>query len=317
MKEFVSNGDVSAHKQAALTRDISVYSEVQSSRLDHQLPLPSVLEAPFKLVSGPPTTAAGSPEDIAKLFPQLYGQPSVHLVPSDTAALKSDRKLNIGVVLSGGQAPGGHNVIAGLFDYVQNNTKDSRLFGFNGGPAGIMKCKYVEMTKEFVYPYRNQGGFDIICSGRDKIETPEQFRQAEETVLKLDLDGLVVIGGDDSNTNACLLAEKFREKNLKTQVIGCPKTIDGDLKSKEVPTSFGFDTACKIYAEMIGNVMVDARSTGKYYHFVRLMGRAASHITLECALQTHPNITVIGEEVTSFFISYPSTFMENEGYYKS
>lgn len=297
MAKSVPNGDASAQKQAAPTRDISVYSEVQSSRLDHQLPLPSVLEAPFKLVSGPPTTAAGSPEEIAKLFPQLYGQASVQLVPSDTAALKSDRKLNIGVVLSGGQAPGGHNVIAGLFDYVQNNTKDSTLFGFKGGPAGVMKCKYVEMTKEFVYPYRNQGGFDIICSGRDKIETPEQFRQAEETVLNLDLDGLVIIGGDDSNTNACLLAEKFREKNLKTQVIGCPKTIDGDLKSKEVPTSFGFDTACKIYAEMIGNVMVDARSTGKYYHFVRLMGRAASHITLECALQTHPNITVIGEEV--------------------
>lgn len=297
MKESVSNGNAFGQKQAALTRDISVYSEVQSSRLDHQLRLPSVLKAPFKLVSGPPTTAAGSPEDIAKLFPQLYGQPSVHLEPSDTTALQSDRKLNIGVVLSGGQAPGGHNVIAGLFDYVQNNTKDSRLFGFKGGPAGIMKCKYVEMTREFVYPYRNQGGFDIICSGRDKIETPEQFRQAVETVLKLDLDGLVVIGGDDSNTNACLLAEKFREKKLKTQLIGCPKTIDGDLKSKEVPTSFGFDTACKIYAEMIGNVMVDARSTGKYYHFVRLMGRAASHITLECALQTHPNIAIIGEEV--------------------
>ncbi|KAJ6893158.1 pyrophosphate--fructose 6-phosphate 1-phosphotransferase subunit beta [Populus alba x Populus x berolinensis] len=145
----------------------------------------------------------------------------------------------------------------------------------------------------------NQGGFDMIASGRDKIETPEQFKQAEETAKKLDLDGLVVIGGDDSNTNACLLAENFRGKNLKTRVIGCPKTIDGDLKCKEVPTSFGFDTACKIYAEMIGNVMVDARSTGKYYHFVRLMGRAASHITLKCALQTHPNITIIGEEVAA------------------
>ncbi|XP_073312083.1 pyrophosphate--fructose 6-phosphate 1-phosphotransferase subunit beta [Primulina huaijiensis] len=162
-----------------------------------------------------------------------------------------------------------------------------------------MKCKYVVLTSEFIYPYRNQGGFDMICSGRDKIETPEQFKQAEETSVKLDLDGLVVIGGDDSNTNACLLAENFRSKNLKTRVIGCPKTIDGDLKCKEVPTSFGFDTACKIYAEMIGNVMVDARSTGKYYHFVRLMGRAASHITLECALQTHPNITLIGEEVAA------------------
>ncbi|XP_004486196.2 pyrophosphate--fructose 6-phosphate 1-phosphotransferase subunit beta [Cicer arietinum] len=162
-----------------------------------------------------------------------------------------------------------------------------------------MKSKFVELSSDYIYPYRNQGGFDMICSGRDKIETPEQFKQAEETVKKLDLDGLVVIGGDDSNTNACLLAENFRSKNLKTQVLGCPKTIDGDLKCKEVPTSFGFDTACKIYAEMIGNVMIDARSTGKYYHFVRLMGRAASHITLECALQTHPNVTIIGEEVAA------------------
>ncbi|XP_062099835.1 pyrophosphate--fructose 6-phosphate 1-phosphotransferase subunit beta-like [Humulus lupulus] len=160
-----------------------------------------------------------------------------------------------------------------------------------------MKGKYVELTPEYIYPYRNQGGFDMICSGRDKIETPEQFQQAADTAAKLDLDGLLVIGGDDSNTNACLLAENFRGKNLKTQVIGCPKTIDGDLKCKEVPISFGFDTACKIYAEMIGNVMIDARSTGKYYHFVRLMGRAASHITLECALQTHPKITIVGEEL--------------------
>ncbi|KAJ7946344.1 Pyrophosphate--fructose 6-phosphate 1-phosphotransferase subunit beta [Quillaja saponaria] len=208
-----------------------------------------------------------------------------------------DQKLKIGVVLSGGQAPGGHNVISGIFDYLQDRAKGSILYGFRGGPAGIMKCKYIELTSEYIYPYRNQGGFDMIASGRDKIETPEQFKQAEETALKLELDGLVVIGGDDSNTNACLLAENFRAKNLKTRVIGCPKTIDGDLKCKEVPTSFGFDTACKIYAEMIGNVMIDARSTGKYYHFVRLMGRAASHITLECALQTHPNITIIGEEV--------------------
>jgi pyrophosphate--fructose-6-phosphate 1-phosphotransferase len=162
-----------------------------------------------------------------------------------------------------------------------------------------MTCKYVVLTADYIFPYRNQGGFDMICSGRDKIDSPEQFKQVEETTLKLDLDGLVVIGGDDSNTNACLLAEYFRSKNMNTSVIGCPKTIDGDLKCKEIPTSFGFDTACKIYAEIIGNVMTDARSTGKYYHFVRLMGRAASHITLECALQTHPNVTLIGEEVAS------------------
>ncbi|ESQ38173.1 hypothetical protein EUTSA_v10028543mg [Eutrema salsugineum] len=284
----------------ATGRVASVYSEVQASRIDHSLPLPSVFKIPFKIVDGPPSSAAGNSEEIAKLFPNLFGQPSALLVPDQTnSAISSDKKkLKIGVVLSGGQAPGGHNVICGIFDYLEEHAKGSSLFGFRGGPAGIMKGKLVELTSDFVYPYRNQGGFDMICSGRDKIETPEQFQQAEETVTKMDLDGLVVIGGDDSNTNACLLAEYFRGKNMKTRVIGCPKTIDGDLKSKEVPTSFGFDTACKIYSEMIGNVMIDARSTGKYYHFVRLMGRAASHITLECALQTHPNITIIGEEVS-------------------
>ncbi|KAL6539759.1 hypothetical protein OROHE_011530 [Orobanche hederae] len=323
-------------------RSASDYSELQASRLRVSLPLPEVLRSSFKVVDGPPSSAAGNPDEIAKLFPSLFGQPSAMLVPGDASAAVPNKSLKIGVVLSGGQAPGGHNVISGLFDYLQERIKGSTLYGFRGGPAGVMKCKYFELTKDFVYPYRNQGGFDMICSGRDKIETPEQFRkslnwlysneiqstfmgmewinlarfmltflgriedipiahfkQAEETAKKLDLDGLVVIGGDDSNTNACLLAENFRGKNMKTKVIGCPKTIDGDLKSKEVPISFGFDTACKIYAEMIGNVMIDARSTGKYYHFVRLMGRAASHITLECSLQTHPNITIIGEEVAA------------------
>ncbi|XP_057770426.1 pyrophosphate--fructose 6-phosphate 1-phosphotransferase subunit beta-like [Salvia miltiorrhiza] len=274
-------------------------SEVQASRLRLSLPLPEVLKNSFQVVDGPPSSSAGNPDEIAKLFPNLFGQPSAMLVRSSTSAAASDQSLKIGVVLSGGQAPGGHNVICGLFDYLEERTEGSALYGFRGGPAGIMNCKYVFLTSDFVRPYRNQGGFDMICSGRDKIETPEQFKKAEDTVNKLDLDGLVVIGGDDSNTNACLLAENFREKKIKTRVIGCPKTIDGDLKCKEVPTSFGFDTACKIYAEMIGNVMVDARSTGKYYHFVRLMGRAASHITLECSLQTHPNITIIGEEVAA------------------
>ncbi|KAL2339227.1 hypothetical protein Fmac_013673 [Flemingia macrophylla] len=280
-------------------RFAAVYSEVQNSRIEHALPLPSVLKNPFTIVDGPQSSAAGNPDEIAKLFPYLFGQPSANLVPSDIHAPHPNQKLKIGVVLSGGQAPGGHNVISGIYDYLQERAQGSTLYGFRGGPAGIMKCKYVELNSDYIYPYRNQGGFDMIRSGRDKIETPEQFKQAEETVQKLDLDGLVVIGGDDSNTNACLLAEHFRNKNMKTRVIGCPKTIDGDLKCKEVPTSFGFDTACKIYAEMIGNVMIDARSTGKYYHFVRLMGRAASHITLECALQTHPNITIIGEEVAA------------------
>ncbi|KAK9924486.1 hypothetical protein M0R45_032852 [Rubus argutus] len=281
-------------------RSASVYSEVQTSRLDVLLPLPSVLQGPFSVVDGPKSSAAGNPDEIAKLFPNLFGQPSASLNAGDaSSALSKDKSLKIGVVLSGGQAPGGHNVISGIFDYLQQRTTGSIMYGFRGGPAGVMKGKYVELSSEYVYPYRNQGGFDMIASGRDKIETPEQFKQAEETANKLDLDGLVVIGGDDSNTNACLLAENFRGKNMKTRVIGCPKTIDGDLKSKEVPTSFGFDTACRLYSEMIGNLMTDARSTGKYYHFVRLMGRAASHITLECALETRPNITIIGEEVAA------------------
>ncbi|KAK1418170.1 hypothetical protein QVD17_27310 [Tagetes erecta] len=277
-------------------RSASVYSDLETSRLKVLIPLPSVLKSSFHVIDGPKTSAAGNPGEIAKLFPKLFGQPSVSLKPGGSLPGKS---IKVGIVLSGGQAPGGHNVISGIFDYLQNRAKGSTMYGFKGGPAGIMKCKCVQLTDEFVYPYRNQGGFDMICSGRDKIETPEQFQKAQETAKKLDLDGIVVIGGDDSNTNACLLAENFRDNGLKTRVIGCPKTIDGDLKCKEVPTSFGFDTACKIYSEMIGNLMVDARSTGKYYHFVRLMGRAASHITLECALQTHPNITIIGEEVAA------------------
>lgn len=278
-------------------RDVSVYSLVQASRLEHIPPLPSVFQGHFKLSHGPPSSAAGHPQEIKELFPSLFGQPSVRMVACEGPCYNEEQTLKLGVVLSGGQAPGGHNVIAGIYDYLQTHAQGSTLYGFRGGPAGIMRNKVIEITAEVLYPYRNQGGFDIICSGRDKIETPEQFQQAVDTVSKLELDGLVVIGGDDSNTNAALLAEHFRAKKVRTHVIGCPKTIDGDLKSKQVPTSFGFDTACKIYAEMIGNIMVDARSTGKYYHFVRLMGRAASHITLECALQTHPNVAIIGEEV--------------------
>lgn len=298
MTVLIANGKGADERTAAgrSSKDVDVFSVVQKDRLDYIPPLPAVFHSSFERIVGPNSSAAGNAQEIKKLFPNLYGQPSTELKASKSRTF-AEKALKVGVVLSGGQAPGGHNVIAGVFDFLQEHAKGSTLYGFKGGPAGIMKSKYVEITAEFLYPYRNQGGFDIICSGRDKIETPEQFQQAQDTVTKLDLDGLVVIGGDDSNTNACLLAEYFREKKLKTQVIGCPKTIDGDLKSKEVPTSFGFDTACKIYSEMIGNVMVDARSTGKYYHFVRLMGRAASHITLECALQTHPNMAVIGEEV--------------------
>ncbi|KAK6151342.1 hypothetical protein DH2020_013977 [Rehmannia glutinosa] len=219
---------MAANGTTAPRRTASEYSELQASRLGFSLPLPEVLRNSFQVVDGPPSSAAGNPDEIAKLFPSLFGQPSAVLVPGVTSADVSNQSLKIGVVLSGGQAPGGHNVISGLFDYLQERTKGSSLYGFKGGPAGIMNCKYVELTTDFVYPYRNQ------------------FKQAEETAKKLDLDGLVVIGGDDSNTNACLLAENFRGKSMKTKVIGCPKTIDGDLKSKEVPISFGFDTACKV-----------------------------------------------------------------------
>ncbi|GAY55207.1 hypothetical protein CUMW_162620 [Citrus unshiu] len=305
----MSNKSSIVKRDEAAGRVASIYTELQISRMNVSLPLPSVLKNTFNVVDDAASSAAGDPEEIKKLFPKFYGQPSARLVECDPMActLMENKSLKIGVVLSGGQAPGGHNVISGIFgrgfcfwpflNYLQERTKGSKLYGFRGGPAGIMNCKFVELSSEFIYPYRNQGGFDMLCSGRDKIETPEQFKQAEETVKKLDLDGLVVIGGDDSNTNACLLAENFRSKDMKTRVIGCPKTIDGDLKCKDVPISFGFDTACKTFSEVIGNVMTDARSSGKYYHFIRLMGRAASHITLECALQTHPNIAIIGEEV--------------------
>ncbi|ESR60873.1 Pyrophosphate--fructose 6-phosphate 1-phosphotransferase subunit beta [Citrus sinensis] len=297
----MSNKSSIVKRDEAAGRVASIYTELQISRMNVSLPLPSVLKNTFNVVDDAASSAAGDPEEIKKLFPKFYGQPSARLVECDPMActLMENKSLKIGVVLSGGQAPGGHNVISGIFDYLQERTKGSKLYGFRGGPAGIMNCKFVELSSEFIYPYRNQGGFDMLCSGRDKIETPEQFKQAEETVKKLDLDGLVVIGGDDSNTNACLLAENFRSKDMKTRVIGCPKTIDGDLKCKDVPISFGFDTACKTFSEVIGNVMTDARSSGKYYHFIRLMGRAASHITLECALQTHPNIAIIGEEIAA------------------
>ncbi|KAL5052358.1 hypothetical protein RYX36_033040 [Vicia faba] len=211
---IVSNGTVTP---TVTSRFASVYSEVQNSRVDHKLRLPSVLQAPFAIVDGPKSSAAGNPDEIVKLFSFLFGQPSAALVPADSANALPHRKLKIGVVLSGGQAPGGHNVISGIYDYLQQRASGSTLYGFNGGPAGIMKCKYTELNSDYIYPYRNQGGFDMICSGRDKIETPEQFKQAEETVNKLDLDGLVVIGGDDSNTNACLLAENFREADDETR----------------------------------------------------------------------------------------------------
>ncbi len=268
----------------------------------HTFSIPTI--APRVVPSLDPVSASHDPnleDKLRALFPTNFGQPAMEFSKPDAASppLKSS-SLRIGVVLSGGQAPGGHNVICGISDVLQSSCNaDSQLLGFLDGPIGLMKGKYIELKPEYVNIFRNQGGFHMIGSGRDKIETPEQFAAARDVCEKLCLDGVVIIGGDDSNTNAAVLSEYLKSSGSSTRVIGCPKTIDGDLKTPMIETSFGFDTACKVYSEQISNLHSDALSSGKYYHFMRLMGRAASHITLECALQTHPNIALIGEEVAA------------------
>ena len=274
-------------------------SELQRQRLNYKNTLPHVLQKAEnrKIVKGQPTSAAGDQSDIKRLFPNLYGQKSISFTTSPTDNSTSNRKapLRAAVVLSGGQAPGGHNVIGGIYRFVKEN--GGVLFGFRNGPKGIMTGNYVELNDEMVSKYLNMGGFDIIGSGRDKIHSDEQFASSLQNCEAMNLNGLVVIGGDDSNTNACMLAEYFASKGSKISVVGAPKTIDGDLKNEYVPVSFGFDTACKVYSEMIGSLAMDALSSKKKYHFVRLMGRSASHIALECALQVQPNLCFIGEEV--------------------
>jgi pyrophosphate--fructose-6-phosphate 1-phosphotransferase len=205
--------------------------------------------------------------------------------------------MNVGIILSGGQAPGGHNVITGLFDQIKKLNPENRLFGFILGPGGLVDHNYMELTKDIIDEYRNTGGFDMIGSGRTKLEKVEQFEKGLEIIRQLDIKAIVIIGGDDSNTNACVLAEYYAAKNYGVQVIGCPKTIDGDLKNDQIETSFGFDTACKTYSELIGNIERDCNSARKYWHFIKVMGRSASHIALECALQTQPNICLVSEEV--------------------
>ena len=272
-------------------------SALQIARSQYQPKLPSALWGSVVAVEGEPTQSVADQEEIKALFPNTYGLPELTFEKSPKAAKGVAEKFNVGVILSGGQAPGGHNVISGLFDGVKAINKENRLYGFLMGPGGLVDHKYVELTSEIIDEYRNTGGFDIIGSGRTKLEEPEQFEKGLEILKELDIKAVVIIGGDDSNTNACVLAEYYKAKNAGVQVIGCPKTIDGDLKNELIETSFGFDTATKVYSEVIGNIQRDCNSAKKYWHFIKLMGRSASHIALECALQTQPNYCIISEEV--------------------
>ena len=273
-------------------------SALQKARYAYSPKLPKILREDIRsldVVIGQPTESAADQAELKKLFPNTYGLPKVSFKVSNGS--KPGRKLNVGVILSGGQAPGGHNVICGLYDALKKANPENKLYGFIGGPSGILDDKYLVMTDEIIDEYRNTGGFDIIGSGRTKLETKEQFEVCTKVCHSHDINAIVIIGGDDSNTNAAVLAEYFRAQKEDICVVGCPKTIDGDLKNESIEASFGFDTATKTFAELIGNIERDANSARKYWHFIRLMGRSASHITLECALQTQPNICLVGEEV--------------------
>ena len=269
-------------------------SALQIARAAYQPKLPKALTGAVVAKEGEPTQSVADQEEIKKLFPNTYGMPLIQFVEGEA---KEFAPMNVGVILSGGQAPGGHNVISGLFDGIKKLNPANKLYGFILGPGGLVDHKYMELTADIIDEYRNTGGFDIIGSGRTKLEKEDQFEKGYEILKELGIKALVIIGGDDSNTNACVLAEYYAAKNYGIQVIGCPKTIDGDLKNEMIETSFGFDTACKTYSEVIGNIERDCNSARKYWHFIKLMGRSASHIALECALQTQPNICIISEEV--------------------
>ena len=270
-------------------------SALQKARAAYQPKLPIVLTGAVKAVTGNPTESVADQDEIKKLFPNTYGLPELKFEKNPTPA--PNKPINVGVILSGGQAPGGHNVICGMFDGIKKIHRDSRLFGFLMGPGGFVDHKYIELTASIIDEYRNTGGFDIIGSGRTKLEKEDQFDKSLEILKELNIKALVIIGGDDSNTNAAVLAEYYKKIGAGVQVIGCPKTIDGDLKNDQIETSFGFDTATKVYSEVIGNIQRDCNSAKKYWHFIKLMGRSASHIALECALQTQPNVCIISEEV--------------------
>lgn len=272
-------------------------SALQLARKSYQPKLPKALRGAIEVVELGKTEPATHKEELKKLFPNTYGMPILRFVESTKQ--KEYPAINVGIILSGGPAPGGHNVISGLYDGLKTNNKDSRLFGFILGPGGLINHEYKELTADIIDEYRNTGGFDLIGTGRTKLEKEEQFEKGLEIMKKLDIKALVIVGGDDSNTNAAILAEYYQAKQAGIQVIGCPKTIDGDLKNDIVEASFGFDTTCKIYSEIIGNIERDCNSTRKYWHFIKLMGRSASHIALECALQTQPNICIISEEVAA------------------
>ena len=270
-------------------------SALQKARAAYKPKLPVVLTSAVKVVEGRPTESVADQDAIRNLFPKTYGLPEIRFEKNPNPG--QGKPVNVGVILSGGQAPGGHNVISGLFDGIKKIHRDSRLFGFLMGPGGLVDHKYIELTAPIIDEYRNTGGFDIIGSGRTKLEHKDQFDKGLEILKELGITALVIIGGDDSNTNAAILAEYYKAINAGVQVIGCPKTIDGDLKNDVIETSFGFDTATKVYSEVIGNIQRDCNSAKKYWHFIKLMGRSASHIALECALQTQPNVCLISEEI--------------------
>ncbi|GAD05181.1 pyrophosphate-fructose 6-phosphate 1-phosphotransferase, beta subunit [Porphyromonas crevioricanis JCM 15906] len=272
-------------------------SPLQKLRSQYTPKIPVALNGAWRLCTADVPTPDAEAKAIAMMFPHTSGMPRVYLRNSETETSRQEKPLNVGILLSGGQAPGGHNVISGLFDGLKSLHPDSRLYGFLMGPDGLINHKYIELTEALIAPYRNAGGFDMIGSGRTKLEKKEQFDAALLILKHLDISALVIVGGDDSNTNAAILAEYYRSIKAGVQIIGCPKTIDGDLKGREIECSFGFDTATKLYAELIGNVQRDCVSAKKYWHFIKLMGRTASHITLECALKCQPNIAIISEDV--------------------